>query len=68
METILPKKAVFNDYNVEHDFPVIGRRILLLNARRARGLPEQAQWILLAFEDITERRRAEEETSESGKI
>jgi PAS domain S-box-containing protein len=55
LETILPRKAVFNDYNVEHDFPVIGRRILLLNARRARGLPDKSQWILLAFEDVTGR-------------
>ena len=55
LETILPQKAVFNDYNVEHDFPVIGRRILLLNARRIPAPPKEAQWILLAFEDVTER-------------
>ena len=25
LETIMPQKAVFNDFNVEHDFPPIGR-------------------------------------------
>jgi len=59
LETILPQKAVFNDYKVEHDFPVIGRRILLLNARRIPAPPKEAQWILLAFEDVTERMRLE---------
>ncbi|MGD0878864.1 MAG: PAS domain S-box protein [Anaerolineales bacterium] len=54
LETILPQKAVFNDYNVEHDFPTIGRRTLLLNARRIVRPPDKAQWILLAFEDVTE--------------
>jgi PAS domain S-box-containing protein len=55
LETILPQKAVFNDYEVEHDFPVIGRRILQLNARRIPKPPKVTQWILLAFEDVTER-------------
>jgi len=59
LETILPKKAVFNDYQVEHDFPTIGRRILLLNARKISTLPKEAQWILLAFEDVTERMQLE---------
>jgi PAS domain S-box-containing protein len=59
LETILPKKAVFNDYQVEHDFPTIGRRILLLNARKISTLPKEAKWILLAFEDVTERTQLE---------
>jgi PAS domain S-box-containing protein len=59
LETILPQKAVFNDYKVEHDFPSIGRRILLLNARRIPPQPKKAQWILLALEDITLRMQLE---------
>jgi len=59
LETILPQKAVFNDYEVEHDFPSIGRRILLLNARRIPGPPKEPQWILLAFEDVTMHMRLE---------
>jgi PAS domain-containing protein len=51
----LPQKAVFNDYEVDHGFPTIGRRILLLNARHIPALPKEAQRILLAFEDVTQR-------------
>jgi len=43
---------------VEHDFPFIGKRSLLLNAA-ASAPPKEAHWILLAFEDITERRLLE---------
>jgi len=57
LETILPQKAVFNDYEVEHDFPTIGKRTLLLNARRIPGPPKEPQWILLAFKDVSERMR-----------
>jgi PAS domain S-box-containing protein len=67
LETILPQKSLFNDFNVEHVFPVIGRRILLLNARRARGLPDKEQWILLAFEDATERMEMERKLQASEK-
>jgi PAS domain S-box-containing protein len=56
--TILPEKTSFDNYEVEHDFATIGRRIMLLNARRIeRGMGEE-RIILLAIEDITERRDA----------
>ncbi|MGD0750262.1 MAG: PAS domain S-box protein [Anaerolineales bacterium] len=67
LETILPQKALFNDFNVEHDFPVIGRRILLLNARRIPKPPKEAQWILLAFEDVTQRMELERSLQASEK-
>jgi len=60
LEIILPQKAVFNDYKVEHAFPSIGKRSLLLNARRIPAAPKAGQWILLAFEDISERTQAQE--------
>ncbi|MGA3287703.1 MAG: ATP-binding protein [Bacteroidota bacterium] len=59
LEDILPKKTTFDDYEVEHDFATIGRRIMLLNARQIqRGLGKE-RIILLAIEDITERRKIE---------
>jgi len=59
LETILPQKTSFDDYEVEHDFAAIGRRIMLLNARQIeRGLGKE-RIILLAIEDITERREIE---------
>jgi len=54
---ILPNNDFFEDFEVEHEFPTIGRRVMLLNASRVDHL----QLILLAIEDITERRRAEQE-------
>jgi len=59
LETILPKKTTFDNYEVEHDFAVIGRRIMLLNARQIeRGMGKE-RIILLAIEDITERKEIE---------
>jgi two-component system cell cycle sensor histidine kinase PleC len=60
LETILPQKATFDDYEVEHDFLNIGRRTMLLNARRIPGPPEKPKVILLAIEDITKRKSTEE--------
>ena len=60
LEDILPKKATFDDYEVEHDFASIGRRVMLLNARRIPRPPEKPRVILLAIEDITKRKSMEE--------
>ncbi len=56
LETILPQNQVLEGYEVEHDFPAIGRRKMLLNARRITGKTGETQLILLAIEDVTERR------------
>jgi len=60
LETILPEKTTFDDYVVEHDFSTIGKRIMLLNARQIKRALGKKKIILLAFEDITERKFAEE--------
>lgn len=65
LETILPEKTSFDDYEVEHDFSGIGRRIMLLNARRIERAWGKERIILLAIEDITERRRLEDLLNES---
>jgi diguanylate cyclase (GGDEF)-like protein/PAS domain S-box-containing protein len=59
-ETILPQKTFFDNYEVEHDFATIGRRIMLLNARQIERGIGRAQIILLAIEDITTRKEMEE--------
>jgi two-component system CheB/CheR fusion protein len=59
LEDILPKKATFDNYEVEHDFADIGRRIMLLNARQIQRASGKERIILLAIEDITERREIE---------
>jgi PAS domain S-box-containing protein len=65
LEEVLPQNHAFHDFEVEHDFPKIGRRIMLLNARRVRGPTDSRELILLAIEDVTERRRAEARIQES---
>ncbi len=61
LEEILPQEAVLNDYEVEQDFPVIGRKTILLNARQIFRENIGSHIILLAMEDITERKHVENE-------
>ncbi len=65
LETILPQKTTFDNYEVEHDFTAIGRRIMLLDARQIQRVLGKERIILLAIEDITERKKAEEATKEA---
>ena len=60
-ENILPHDTVINDYEVDHNFPKIGRKIILLNARQIFRKNIGSHIILLAMEDITARKQAEEE-------
>ena len=55
LEEILPQNTAFKDYEVEHEFETIGRKIMHLNARRIYRGTNQTQLILLAIEDVTER-------------
>lgn len=57
LKCILPQAHSFDDYEVTHDFPDVGRRTMLLNARRLDHMPR----ILLAIRDETDRARHEEE-------
>ena len=60
LEEVLPQNNVFQDFEVEHDFPAIGRKIMLLNACRIRKPGNDSELILLAIEDITERSRQDQ--------
>jgi two-component sensor histidine kinase len=51
-------------YEVEHDFPKIGRRIMLLNARTVVSERNVHTALLLAIEDISERRAHERELTQ----
>ncbi len=53
---ILPKSNTFEGFEVEHDFPTIGRKTMLLNARRIYRNKVKEPMVLLAIEDISERR------------
>jgi len=60
LETILPQKTTFVNYEVEHDFATIGRRVMLLNARQIQRVLGKERIILLTIEDITERKASDE--------
>ena len=68
LETILPEKTTFDDYEVEHNFSTIGKRVMLLNARQIKRAFGKEKIILLAIEDITERKLAEELLSEKNRM
>jgi two-component system CheB/CheR fusion protein len=57
LEEILPENQAFDDFRVEHDFESIGRRVMMINARRL----DHIQMILLAIEDVTDQEQAKSE-------
>lgn len=65
LEDILPSNTHFDDFEVEHTFEHIGRRNMVLNARRLLRSEGTAEFILLAFEDVTDRWKAERALQES---
>ena len=64
LEDIIPKRSTVEAYEVEHEFPSIGRRVMLLNARRVFDEDGSVSAILLAIEDVTRRSEADREKDE----
>jgi two-component system CheB/CheR fusion protein len=64
LEEVLSRNTAFDDFEVEREFERIGHRIMLLNGRPIPGGPEHARRILLAIEDITERKQLEKQVEE----
>jgi two-component system, chemotaxis family, CheB/CheR fusion protein len=65
LEEIIPQNKSFEDFEVEHTFPVIGHKIMVLNARRIPAAGEHPSLILLAIEDITEVQKKERKHEEA---
>jgi two-component sensor histidine kinase len=61
LENIVPEHGVMDDYEVDHDFPGIGPRTMLLNARKVFYEGNSHTTMLLGIEDITGRRALERE-------
>jgi two-component sensor histidine kinase len=62
---IIPERGEMEDYEVDHDFPNIGRRTMLLNARKVfYEVGSHANIILLGIEDVTGKRALEREKDE----
>jgi PAS domain S-box-containing protein len=57
LEEAIPKAIAVHDFEVEHDFPAIGPKSMMLNARRFPPEGEHQNLVLLSIQDVTERRR-----------
>ncbi len=60
LENIIPEHSTFRDFEVTHDFEHVGRKVMLLNASEIFNPNAQARTILLAIEDATDRKQAED--------
>jgi two-component system CheB/CheR fusion protein len=60
LESVLPANATLRDFEVTHDFEHVGRKVMLLNASEIFNPSAQARTILLAIEDATDRKQAED--------
>ena len=64
LEQIIPQHGAMTHYHVEHEFPDLGKRTMVLNARQVVYKAGAEDSILLGIEDITERRILEREKDE----
>jgi hypothetical protein len=63
LEKILPEKKIVENYEVNHTFQTIGEKTILLNAKQV----DSVQLIILAMEDITDRKEVEQKKAEHAK-
>ncbi|MDZ4794590.1 MAG: chemotaxis protein CheB [Bacteroidota bacterium] len=59
LEAIIPNKTKLQDFELTHNFPNIGERTMVLNAREMTRSKEEEKLILLSIEDITEKKANE---------
>src|ERR1700675_4908439 len=67
LDEVLSKNQSVHDFEVEHSFPELGRKIMLLNARPFSLNSEHPELILLAVEDVSALRERAEELAEAGR-
>ena len=59
MEKVLPENKPIESFEIEDDFPGLGRRVFNLNARKISRPGNHSHRMLLVFEDITDRKQRE---------
>lgn len=59
LDTVVTRDGAFDDFEVAHDFPHLGRRCMSLDGRRIDGDGDRPALILLTIEDVTARRKVE---------
>src|SRR5271154_1982339 len=68
LESVIPHRASVEGFEVEHDFPTIGKRTMLVNARKIFSPGDQDGSILLAIEDVSEERAARKESKRNWQL
>ena len=68
LESVIPHRASVEGFEVEHDFPTIGRRTMLVNARKIFRPGNHDGSILLAIEDVSEERAARAESKRNWQL
>lgn len=68
LENMIPHRASVEGFEVEHDFPTIGRRTMLVNARKILSPGAHDGSILLAIEDVSEERAARAESNTAWRL
>lgn len=58
LEKVIPEHSVVSEYEVDHNFPILGFRTMLINAREIRYESGRKKMLLSLF-DITDRRALE---------
>jgi PAS domain S-box-containing protein len=61
LEEVLSQQKSLRDFEVVHEFPSLGRRVMLLNARKLWREGNDIEFLLLAIEDVTEKKRMQDE-------
>ncbi len=62
MEQVIPENKPIEMFEIEDDFPGLGRRVFNLNARKIFQPGNHTHRMLLVFEDITDRKQRERDT------
>ena len=68
LESVIPHRASVEGFEVEHVFPTIGRRTMLVNARKIFRPGDHDGYILLAIEDVSEERAARAESKRNWQL
>jgi PAS domain S-box-containing protein len=61
LKAVMKDSKDFRDFEVTHDFPHLGRRVMLINARKIWTEETESHLVLMAIEDVTERKQIHEE-------
>src|ERR1700704_4105487 len=68
LESVIPHRTSVEGFEVEHEFPSIGRRTMLVNARKIFRPGDHDGFILLAIEDVSEERAARKESKRNWQL